>query len=152
MRAIAGLIALALGALAACASIDDDRRLPRAPDVSLVRLSLEEHGRSTDVATARLAFANPNAWRIAVEIVVVEITLNGTLLGRASAGRDVFIAGGRTREVEIEVVFAADPAIASLRRRQPPRGVGYVVEGEAKLVGRGVDLLPFRLEGRWPPR
>lgn len=152
MRAIAGLVALALTALAACASIDDDLRLAQAPDVALVRLGLAERGPATDVATARLAFSNPNAWRIAVEIVVVEITLNGTLLGRASAGRDVFLPAGRTREVDIEVAFAPNPAIATLRQRQPPRGVGYVVAGEAKLVGRGVDLFPFRLEGRWPPR
>ena len=150
MRALALLALAALLAVAACRSIDDGLRLVRAPDLTLVELVLEEGDDAFDEATAVVRLDNPNAWRLAVDVITFEIELNGTHLGRASAGRDVFAAAAGRREIDLLLRYPRTPAIATLRRRPPPRGVGYVVSGTIKIVAPGLDLLPFRLEGRWP--
>lgn len=144
-------VALAAATLTGCRGIEAERRLARPPDLVLETLELEPGDRGGAVARAVIGIHNPNAWRIAIDAVTCDVVLNGTLLGRVTRGRDRFVAAGGNGTLTLELPFRPTPATAALLTREPPpRGVGYRLSGTLKLVGRGVDLMPFALEGRWP--
>ncbi len=137
--------------LGSCRSIDDEWRLALAPSVELDELTIRRKRRVGAMARAVLGFSNPNDWRLAVDAVTCTFVLNGTLLGRTTAGKDRFLPARGRRTVEIVLPFEPSPAMAALLDRSPPpRGIGFHLHGYAKVVGLGADLLPFDLTGRWP--
>ena len=138
-------------ALAGCHSIDDDLRLALAPTVELDELDIRRDRRSGAEARAVLGFHNPNDWRLAIDAVTCTFVLNGTLLGRTTAGKDRFLPARGRRTVDIVLPFQPAAATAALLDGSaPPRGVGFHLDGVAKVVGLGADLLPFAFSGRWP--
>ncbi|MEO1091068.1 MAG: LEA type 2 family protein [Pseudomonadota bacterium] len=132
-----------------CSSIDDAVRASRSPTFRLVDLELSERDARTAEADLRVAISNPNAWQIAIDTIDYDVVINGTRLGTAVGGRDVFIGAGNEREVRLRLAYPNDDRLRSLLERTPPRGVGYRITGTAKVVGVGVDRVPFALEGTW---
>lgn len=139
-----------MGGLSACASIPETHRELQAPSFRVVAIELEEESRTEGIATVFLEVVNPNDRRVAVDGIVFELVLNGTLIGKSVFGDDVFLSSLDDEVLDMPLRFGLDGATRTLVERTPERGVGYRVTGVAKVVGEGIpDRVPFRGEGIW---
>ena len=137
--------------LVACTSVDDALRVPRTPTFQLVELDLRPpRGQAAETVTT-IRVDNPNAWPIVVESVEYELVVNGTWLGRTSLGTDLRVPARGNRTLALTLLHPEGTHLRALRERSPQRGLAYRLTGTAKVIGTGVDLVPFRLEGHRQP-
>ncbi len=140
---VLGAVLVAVG----CSRIDGDLRLAHAPTFHLVDLALQPPRRQLATAVADVRVDNANAWPVIVESVDYALVVNGTLLGRTSQGTDLRVPARGNRTMRLSLPHPEGRHLQALRDRSRVEGLAYRLSGEAKVIGTGVDLVPFRLEG-----
>ncbi|MGF1477517.1 MAG: LEA type 2 family protein [Geminicoccaceae bacterium] len=118
------------------------------PDVGLSDLRLGEAGVFEQTLLLGLRFSNPNDYRVDVEHVLYELELNGTAFGRGVYGEDFRLAANEDTIVEVPLRVPTGDLLNRLTSISNQRGVGYRLSGRARLIGGGLDQVPFQQEGR----
>jgi len=133
----------------ACASLPKNAR---APEVSLVKLSVVEANASDQRFRVTLQVKNPNAFDIPISAVRFSARLAGQGVLMGDSSQAVTLPAKGTSKVPVDVTTDLVSSVRSLLAVSvgPNDALPYELNGELVVAGRQEQTLPFSFRGQVP--